>query len=39
VDLNLSRATGEGAAEPGQEGVITRDTYKGWAVFGLRVID
>jgi hypothetical protein len=39
IDLKLSRKSGDGAPEPGQDGAVTGDRYSGEVVFGLRVVE
>jgi len=39
IEVRLSRVTGKGVDDPGKAEIVTGDTYKGYVVFGLRVVD
>ncbi len=39
IELQLSRASGEGLPDPGKEEKVTLDKYKGTIIFGLRVVE
>jgi len=39
IEVRINRVTGQGVDDPGTEGRVTGDTYKGYVVFGLRVVE
>lgn len=39
IEVRINRVTGQGVDDPGKAEIVTGDAYKGYVVFGLRVVD